>query len=379
MKNNTEINWYDLKDKEFVYLKASTLRNLIKEGENKAGSLSKLCIELGSTYFYTTLRENFNGISIKKLKDLINYLGKEYNFINDKIIEIRKGKICSIRNLKFPINLMNPKIGRLIGNIVSDGCLSYDPSRKNLIRTAYYADNKHCLDTFISNIRSVFGDVHFNKKYIRNCTTLRIGNGIVGEVLKRAGGIVGNKSKLNEGLPWVVQEGGIRMKKSYLTAIFDDEGAFGKGKFPYAILSRNIHVKLNKSEKMILNNNVIPFMKSSFFPTGHLARKISIGKVKMILEGINAQKLLNKILNSKPKMLIDESNLLKDYFGINNSTYIMALHLTSNNNYSVESCLVIRNKKDLANFYNNIGFSLTKKQNKLKQALINVGWIRNGT
>ena len=91
-----------------------------------------------------------------------------------------------------------------------------------------------------------------------------------------------------------------------------------------------------------------------------------------------AIRILNKILDSKPKILVDESNLLKKGFGIDNSVYVIALQLTSNGNYSVKSSLVIRKKKDVSNFYENIGFSLSKKQKKLKEALISRKWIEYG-
>lgn len=87
---------------------------------------------------------------------------------------------------------------------------------------------------------------------------------------------------------------------------------------------------------------------------------------------------LNKILDHKPKILIDESNLLKNDFEINNSIYTMSLQLTTNLKYSVQSCLVIRNKKDVINFYNNVGFNLRRKQNKLRDCLIKIGRLRNG-
>lgn len=377
IKSNTKINWYDLKDYVYLYLKKEALKELIRQGIRKAGSLSKLCINLNSMHFYAILKSD-KGTSVKNLKKLLSYIDVSHNFVDDKISEIRRGKKYSIKNPKFPIDLQNSKMGSLLGHIVSDGCLYYDNSRKNFIRTKYCSDDKQGLTMFINNIKEVFGNVNFNQEYIRNCYTIRFGCGVIGDAFRKAGAMVGKKYKLNRGLPWIIKEGDIEIKRSYLSAVFDDEGSVGKTKFPYVILSRNIHVELSPKEIRIMTN-VVPLMKSDTFPTGHCTRRIPIKNLKKILKKMNALGLLKKILNSKPKILIEESDLLKHEFGINNSTYVISLQLTSNGHYSVQSCIVIRKKKDVINFYKEIGFSLLKKQKKLKEALISKGWISNGT
>jgi len=376
MKNKTKINWYDLKDYEVLYLNGDIFKNLINLGIKKAGSLSKLCIKLNSKQFYNILKNN-EGISFKNLKKLLIYIEIDFDFINDKIIEIRKGNLCSIKNPKFPINLQNNCIGSLLGHLMSDGCLYYDTSRKNLIRTKFCSDEKEGIDNFLDNLRELFGEVHFNQEVIRNCIQIRFGNGIVGEVFRRAGATVGKKYELNEGLPWVIKEGTNEVKREYLSAIFDDEGSVGKKPLPYITLSRSIHTNFNNKERKIIEGHVIPLMNSNSFPTGHIIKRIQIRKLKEILIKLNAIKLLNKITNSIPKILIDESNLLKNNFGINNRIYVMCLQLTTNGNYSIQSCMLIYKKKDVVKFYKDIGFSLSKKQNKLKEALIIKRWVEN--
>ena len=377
MSDKTIVNWYDLKDYEILYINKDVMRNLINKGIKKAGSLSKLMLELNSGHVYNILRNN-SGFSIKNLKKLLEFLGLDYTFLNGKIIEVRKGEKYSIRNPKFPINLQNPKMGGLSGHLVSDGCLYYDKSREDLIRTEYCSDEREAICMFMSNLTDVFGDVHFNEEFERNCIQIRMGSGIVGEAFKRAGVTVGKKYKLNNGLPWIVKDGSKEMKRSYLSAIFDDEGSVGRNPCPYIILSRSIHCTFTDKEKQTLHKQVVPLMKTRFFPTGHSQNRIPIRKLKEILIEINAKLLLMKILNSKPELLVDESKLLKDYFGITNYTYVISFDLTDKGSYSVASSLVIRNKKDVMKFYNDIGFSLTKKQKKLKEALTGRKWLDYG-
>src|SRR3989338_1316559 len=377
MNNINTVNWYDLKDYEILYLEDKTIKNLINQGAEKAGSLSRLGIKLNSMHIYNILK-NYEGMSVKILKRLLDYLESDYNIINNKILEIRKGNKASIKNPKFPINLPNSKMGYLLGHLVSDGCLYYDKSRKNLIRTKYCSDDEEGIKLFTETINEVFGEVYFNQETIRNCIQIRIGNGIVGETLRKAGVPIGKKYKLNEGLPWIVEEGAKEVKRQYLRAIFDDEGCVGKNKFPYITLSRNIHLDLSNNERNVLEKYIVPLMKSNSFPTGHITKRIQNRKLKEVLTNINQLELLNKILDSKPKILIEESRLLEKDFKIGNKVYVMSLQLTSNGSYSLQSCMIIQNKREVVKFYNVIGFSFTKKQKNLKEALINRRWLKYG-
>lgn len=102
----------------------------------------------------------------------------------------------------------------------------------------------------------------------------------------------------------------------------------------------------------------------------------SIKNYRLRISRIVEDQLLNKIQDSKPKILQGESRILND-FGIDNNVYVMSLQLTTNGNYSVQSTLVIQNKNSVVKFYKDIGFSFTKKQTKLKDALICKGWLNS--
>lgn len=368
---DAKINWFDLREYEILYLKRGILKGLINQGINKAGSLSKLCIILNSSFLYLILRKE-KSVSVKTLKKLLRYLRLDYNHVENKIVQIKKGIKPSIIDPKFPIDLLNPKMGGIIGHIVSDGCLYYDKCRKDFIRTKYCSDDEEGLTEFVCNIKSVFGEVHYCKEFVRNCYTIRFGSSIGGDVLKKAGVTIGKKYEVNGALPWVVKKGCLELKKSYLRAIFDDEGSVGNTTSPYLILSRNIHVQFPKKEIKALKS-IEKDMKRSFFPTGHSTQKIPIRTLIKRLNEMNEYKIIEKINNSKPKILIDESKMLKNSFGIENSTYVMALELTNNGAYSVKSAMVIRRKADVIKFYKEVSFSLSRKHNKLKEALVRKG------
>jgi len=371
----TKFNWWDMKDRQFLYLKPGVLQTLTELGAEKAGSFSKLCKRIGTTHLY--YGSKIGAISVRNLKRLLNFVGKNYSFANSRIAEIRKGKKASIRNPRFPINLLNPSVGSLLGHIVSDGCLSHDRCRRNYVRTNYYSGDKQALRMFVCDLNEVFGDVHFSEGSIRNCGNLRIGNSVVSMSLKRAGAPVGKKYKLNSCIPFAVNIGGREFKRKYLSAIFDDEGSVGRThSSPYIILSRNIHIELTAQEKEIINRYALPKMSQHVLPTGHINHRIAIRKLAGILKDLD-QALYCKIASSKPHLLVDESRILREEFKIENSTYVMAFGITNNGGYSVSSSLVIRRKTDVIKFYKEVGFCLDRKQNKLGLLLANKGWINH--
>jgi len=375
-KDEKKINWYDLRDLQYLYLEKNLLKKLINEGINKAGSLSMLCKRMGSTHFYTIMRKG-GGISIKKLKKLLQYLNKDYNILNKKISEIKKGIRYSIRNPKFPIDLANEKTGSILGHLVSDGFLSYDRCRKDFIRTGYCSPDEQLINEFIFNINDIFGEVHFYETIVRTCKTVKTGSSTIGECFKFAGVPVGKKYKINDGVPWIVIAGNTKMKKNYLSAIFDDEGSVGSFRFPYLELSRNIHIALTTKEKKFLEKNIKPHMIKSKFPTGHTNHRIAIRKARNILNNLNSY-IYNKIVKSKHKLLIEESKILES-FGIKNRVYVRGLSKTNNGDYSISSSILVFRKQDLIKFYKNVGFKLPRKQEKLRNSLINCGWLPYGS
>lgn len=380
MKSNLEnkpgiTNWYELKNQELLKLEENLLKDLIFQGKEKAGGIPRLAEQLNvsTSDFYNTINDRSSFITVKKLKKIITYLDIDSHLLDSKISEIRKGKIPSIVNPKFPINLRTPIGARLLGNIVSDGCIYIDKKTRGIKRTKYSAGTKEEERKFIQNINKLFGKVHFRKSQQRNSTYIRIGTSIVGNALGEAGAPVGRKATINSGVPALVKEGSNEMKKSYLQAIFDDEGCVGgRNSFPYVTLTRYFHInnKLSSEEKKLLKN-IENKMNKRTFPTGHSTRSIRILELKKLL---NNNALLDLLSNEAPNLLKDESKLLKA-FNIKNRIRNTKLNLTDNGKYSLASEMRIYRKKSLLKFYKNINFGLTPKKNKLKQSLINCNWL----
>ncbi len=363
-----EMNWYQLRNNEILGLKGNLLRELINLGIKRAGNLNQLSksIKMSNGQLWFSLNKPPKLVSVKKLKRLAFYLGIKYDYFNNKISEIRKGKIVSIKNPKFPIDLATKEGATILGNIVSDGCIYIDKKARNVMRTKYAAGTREELKNFINNINKVFGEVHFQKEEIRNIIYLKIGSSVIAESLCKVGAPVGNKSELDCGVPWLIKQGSEELKVAYLRAAFDDEGcpAGGSG-FPYLTLTRIIHINnyLTLTQKKSLNNLEKSMVKRKF-PSGYEMKSIGLTKLKQ----------LSFLFKIKPKILEKESEMLTS-LGIGNRIRNDKLSLTKEGKYSISSELRIYKKADVLNFYKKINFGLIRKKGKLEKFLINRNWI----
>jgi len=191
-----EINWYQLRESEILGLKGNLLRELVNLGIKKAGSLNRLSKSIGMSngQLWFDLNKPPKLVSVRKLKRLALFIGIKYDYFNNKISEIRKGKVASIKNPKFPFNLATKEGAAILGNIVSDGCIYIDKKARNVMRTKYAAGTKEELEKFIDNINKIFGKVYIREAKIRNNIYLRIGSSVIAESLCKVGAPAGNKA-----------------------------------------------------------------------------------------------------------------------------------------------------------------------------------------
>ena len=275
----------------------------------------------------------------------------------------KKGSVVSITNPKFPINLNNNDGAYLLGLIVSDGCIYFDKKSRNQIRTKYAAGEKESEEMFRYTINRLYGGVHIQREYVRNCAILRIGTSIIGDSLLRVGGISGHKAAVNAGVPWLIKKGTRELKANYLRAAFDDESSVYKEKnrnCGYIILSRYRHIgKLTKKQRVELEK-LDASMSSRKFPTGHISRVITIKRASQLIE----DKQLLKELKNAPNLLQDEANILNE-LGIDNRIFGRCLTKTHLGKYSLCFDLFINKKASLKKFYKVVGYSLERKQKKL--------------
>ena len=207
----------------------------------------------------------------------MDYLGFPYSVADSKILEVRKGKLASVVSPHFPIDLNCPDMGTLLGHIVSDGSIYVD-LQWNHLRTKYTNSDSELIDRFLDATRRVFGNVHHTSEPTRGSFTIRFGSEMVGVALAAAGAMVGNKTKQNGDLPWLVREGKEAIKIAYLRAAFSDEGSVGASNgFPYLILTR--YYTIPPTVDRVFLSQFDCLMRSSVFPTGHIRMCMSLRRV----------------------------------------------------------------------------------------------------
>tara|TARA_Y100000310_G_scaffold1020_1_gene1444 strand:- start:35657 stop:36808 length:1152 start_codon:yes stop_codon:yes gene_type:complete len=370
-----ETHWFELKEESLFKLKDELLIELIKEARDKAGNLNKLVKALSLSYpsFLYALQRRAKLVSVRKLKKLADFLELEYSYFNDKIIEVKKGRIASIKNPKFPFNLKCKEGAYLLGCVVSDGGIYIDKRSRNVKRTAYYSSDKESINNFIRCLNKVFGKVHIINSTKGKNIALGIKSSIIGDSLAKVGAIVGNKTKNNECIPWIVKEYP-EISDNYFNAIFGDEGSVGHSRnFPYITLTRYNHLTsiLSSENANELNKKIKPLMKERKFSTGHKIKSIKFSKVRELA----SKKLVKKIENKGiSKLLLDESELLEKK-GLRKRIWLSRLGLTGKGHYTTATSIFINRKESVLKFYKEIGFSLSRKQDKLKHHLMKVGRI----
>ena len=368
-------NWSEMHDLTLLELKRGLVLKLIIQAKEKAGNLNRVCLKTGLTYpsLYNFINGKHKLISVYKLKKILTFLDLPYEFVNDEISEVRKGAIPSIISPKFPIDLTTREGAYLIGNILSDGTVYKDKKSRNVLRTKYSSSDPEQITFFLNNLNQIYGQIHHISEINGKNVYLKIGTTVVGESLRKVGVPVGNKTTLNYNLPVFLFDSENDVKISYLRAIYSDEGSVGHP-LPEIVLTRCKHINndLTKEENDLLESKFVPLMKVRIISTtGHVLRSISFPKLNKLFPD---NSLLNKIKQiAVPKLLSDESRLLSS-LGIETRIYITTLSKTTLGRYTVSATMKISKKESIINFANNVGFELTRKQDRLLARLTEMGW-----
>lgn len=335
MVDNHCFNWNELRENTIIYLEENYLSQILFLCKKKAGSIHKLALSLGLSFpsFYDLEKKKIKGITVKKLIILLDFLNVDYNTINSKILEIRRGGVPSIVNPHFPFDLNNEDGVYLIGCLVSDGTIYKDVYSRGVLRLKYSSSDKESIQKFIVALSSVFGKVHVQFEKNRNNVYLKVGNSAIPNTFVKAGVPYGNKTKQSFFVPWLVRDN-INLWPAYFSAVFGDEGSSAGGsKYnPYINLTRyhsldnifDLHSKFNIIDVIVRHG------KSNFFPTGHRNITLSKGKMKVLFQ----EKIFDKICNEgKSPLLWSEMTMLQKY-GLECVLWLRGVSLTNNGSIS---------------------------------------------
>lgn len=337
--------WYEEPDGVNIvliegYLSALTLRAIAK-----AGSIVKLSHEIGISKSTIDNYKNERGATIKGIKLILSFLDIAPNRINHKIKSLSWNKDLP----KFRFN--SEKLAIILAASLADGHISQT-------HFMYKNTNNELIQRVELYVREIFGkQICINHKVARNGVPYILCPAIVKRQLVKLGSPQGKKLFLNPGVPQIITQGSLKIKKSFIQQFFDDEG------WPE---------KENRKVACCQGSDTTNTIPKFFIEQMALNQNVTIGKIPA--------KIKTKIV--KPRILVDIRKILINDFNIYTAINLKRITKRYNNHFRKEyisatwelSCI---RRKDVYSFYKKIGFYSTKKQKLLKEIAENNSKIQN--
>ena len=353
------INWFMLSDDNKIYLDRFLLIKLVEKSIQKAGSqraLNRKLSELGEPFdqakIYRLKEGEYNGLTIGKVKALLNFLGVPYDSINALILAI--GGRQSIKNVRFPINVNCAAGGRLIAAALSDGGTYLRDLKQKKLVFNYYSKDEDLVNQVIKSVQDFIGDAHYSYNNYR----LSFSSKLIPDILARAGTAIGRKTLVNSHLPTVIRYGKLETVMEYFRQVFADEGSVWEGAIEYkrAINLSSFLENEHLSELSRLNwkDRNVPSKGTTWgciTYSKELEEKISNG-------------LRNLIWSHPPRLLVEEKNKLEETYGIKAVIKPREINKTKHGYTTVWGLQIFR-EKNIKIFAEKIGFGCKGKQRKL--------------
>jgi len=225
--------WSQIQKTQVLTLTEGKLREMIKGAKklfptarSPQGSYHELARAIGMDYsnLRETVKQGKDSMTVENLMKLLDVLKEPYDILTPYIRSVGgRSEKEAIVNPKFPINMENPDGGRLLAASLKDGHIN----KKN--HNFYYANSDpENLRMVTEAVQRVFGDIepipvyeHGKQKGI--CFT----SAVIGDVLIRAGAVVGSKVEQDYGLPNLIKFGDFTIGNAYFEHAIRDDGHKG--------------------------------------------------------------------------------------------------------------------------------------------------------
>jgi len=322
--NKTLVNWWDLWPNFRLKLKDSFKRQLLEVAWAKAGGkFTYLSNDIGiERRTLSNYLKDGRGITLQNLRKIMHYISFPLESANDKIVRI--GKLCP----RFPFKLHSVEGAEIRAAFLSDGHVD-----KNPVKVCRYHACEHELHTRLVGLcKTVFGKFEAKTKPDGN-TLKTYFPAVIGFSLSICGVPAGNKGRANPCLPKDIMLGSEAIQCAYLRRVFDDEG--------------DVCFE-NKSKRAVR-------VTRSYFYSGNLP--ISKGKW-IYCKGFPSGRLI-----------LGEYLLMKKILACKIGLYSEGIYKALSGQMSVKHRIQLTQRTNLEKFYHRIGFTLSFKRQKLKDAI----------
>jgi len=242
-----KIGLREMPDRFRVVLSKPFFDKLLLDGKNKMGTWEKLAEKLGITYGSLVGIRNgrIRSISVAALKTLAPIAGETLDEIEKNCSYTLKVQSAPI---KIPIS-STPQLAALVAHALGDGSIG----RKHF-QVEYKNKNLECIQEVLEAVKSVFNIQVSIAEYERNVYSAMLPS-TIGHILCIAGAIPGNKTKKDFDVPDWIKNGSFEVKRSFLRALFNDEGSVYIG-------SKSSNIKIFMGKEASKKESLMKFLES---------------------------------------------------------------------------------------------------------------------
>ena len=253
----------------------------------------------------------------------------------------------------FPI-YMSEQLANIISHILCDGCLSIN--QKSEINLAYYNQSKTLRENFKTDIKEIFGDIHFGEGINKTTNFVRLPTPIGLILLTK----IKTFNSKDCQIPQLIWESNQSVKISFLRTIFDDESyPCFRGSHRYIELTLCNKIFLQEIKKLLIEFNI---------QTTKVYYKIKDGKegYTFYVKHFHNLALFNEKIGFTHPGKIEKMNKIltnpgRKHYSSGESQSKILSYLALKDSTSFELMLVLDRKESTINYWLNI----LMKENKI--------------
>lgn len=237
----------ELPDEFRVVLNKHFLNKLLWRGKHKIGSWKKLAEKI--TLSYGSLVDLRNGeiksISVTVLKALATITEITLEEIEKNCAHVLKAQSVPV---KIPIR-STLQLAALVAHALGDGSIG-----ERRFQVEYKNNNVECIQEVLGAVKAISNVQVFVTKNERDIYLIML-PATIGQILCITGAVQGNKTEKDFDVPNWIKNGNPEIKRSFLRALFNDEGSVYIG-------SKSSNIKIFMGKEASKKDSLVKFLES---------------------------------------------------------------------------------------------------------------------
>lgn len=242
-----KIGLNELPDEFRVVINKHFLDRLLWHGKHKIGTWKKLAEKIKLSYGNLVDLRNggIKSISVTTLKALASVTGTTLEEIKKNCAYVSKARSPPV---KIPIH-STPQLAALVAHALGDGSIG-----ERCFQVEYKNKNVECIQEVLVAVKAISNVQVSVSKNERDIYLIML-PATVGQVLCIAGAIRGNKTEKDFDVPNWIKNNSPEIKRSFLRALFNDEGSVYIG-------SKSSNIKIFMGKEASKKDSLVKFLES---------------------------------------------------------------------------------------------------------------------